>query len=299
MNPPRRDGFLRSRPPDACGRRGFTLLEILVAVAMLGIVMTSVVATFMVGMQSWKRGQDALDNLNRSTVVGDAILRCLQGIVFSLENPEYYGLYGTDGSDGEYPADEISFVTRSHRLRRDVGQAWKGPRRIRIFMDDSGWGEPALSMSVENPFVLESATEPEVIPLTRYVRGINFRYMDPRTGEWLESWETPEETSADPDAPPLLPGSIEVTLYVANVLPDQPDMVVTRVADLPIARTVVLDSMNRTERMKIAAPRVRRTTPRPPAGGRRPGGERAVKERPQRGAGRTIPVRIGGARGTR
>ena len=263
----------------------FTILEVLVALVMLGIVAASVVGAFGVGLRSWKHSQEALDNLQRSSVVGDALLRCFQGIVFALENRDFYGLYGQDGSDGQYDTDTLSFVTRSHRLRGDVGRAWRGPRRITLFIDDSAWGQPALSMSVENPFVLESAAFPEPIPLTRYVRGLNFRYMDPMTGEWLDEWETPAAEGGDPEAP-LLPGAIEVTITIANVREGRPDIVVTRVADLPIARTLLLDARNMTNPVRIRGYGDRRGT----AGSRGDttgGGARGAEGRGGRDAGRS------------
>lgn len=309
----------RRRPTSRVG--GFTLLEVLVALVLLGIVSATVVGTFGIGLRAWKHGQDALDNLQRSSVVGDAVLRCLQGLVFSLENRDFYGLFGEDGSDGEYDTDTVSFVTRSHRLRPDAGPGWSGPLRLTLFIEESEWGDSVLSMSVENPFVLESADQPETIPLTRYVRGLNIRYLDPMTGEWLDEWETPP-SDGDPEAP-ILPGSVEVTLALANVRPGQPNLVVTRVADIPIATTAILDSQNRTKKVTErtyreggsrsaggsgrASARDRRREAA--AGGRGRGREPGAREgagggrgsaaggMSRGGGGRTVPVRIGGGTG--
>jgi hypothetical protein len=68
--------------------------------------------------------------------------------------------------------------------------------------------------------------------LIDHVAGLRFRYVDPETGQFVDSWDTTTIPSGRREAPSL-PGAVEITLFLADDQGGVHDF--TTIVDLPLA----------------------------------------------------------------
>ena len=77
--------------------------------------------------------------------------------------------------------------------------------------------------------------EPEkgglISPLAYHLKAVNFRYINPKTNEWLEDWDT-----TGVDTPNALPRAVQIALVFFVADPEDPEKIVER----PYATTVIL-----------------------------------------------------------
>ena len=128
----------------AAGRRAaFTLLEILVAVAILGVVATTVAFVMGVGVEAWRAGAEMAEESHDGEGVMEQVVMALRSAYYPANGaPDWdFGFQLEDGGDGESAQDSISWVKIGNSL---VGEdtPWAGAaHRVRLFVEDS----PALS----------------------------------------------------------------------------------------------------------------------------------------------------------
>ena len=109
-----RERWQAVRLPYNCRTKaGFTLLEILLAVAILGLVITAVYSTWSAALLGWKRGTAVADTFQRQRIVMDALSELGSSAVFFGPNIKDYLVTGTHD---EGAGDSVSFVTASEAL---------------------------------------------------------------------------------------------------------------------------------------------------------------------------------------
>ena len=108
-------------------KTAFTLVETIVAVAILSLVLTSVYGVFFSVLNTTKKGAEAAVQVQRQRIALKTIEDALSGLVYYEQNQSIYG-FMANTEDYDYPS--ISFVSRvppdflgnkdfgSERLRR-------------------------------------------------------------------------------------------------------------------------------------------------------------------------------------
>lgn len=181
-----------SRAP---GGRGFTLIEVLMTVAITAIVMAAV-GTILVGVLDAGKN---IEETSRDEKAGYGILSVLRRDLagaygYALGGPAFKG---EDESDSGRDADRLDFVTTADVLVDENGIS---PRLVEV-------GYRLKSATVEDRTVLvlyrrasplsgdplESDTE--YTELYGFVEAFNLQYLDPETQDWVDSWE---ETTLPP-----------------------------------------------------------------------------------------------------
>jgi len=226
--------ILRNRP-QASGaakkarRRGFTLIEILIAITIFSLVMAAIYSTWVMIMRASRVSQEAMAQAQRERVALHTIensLTCIQSIQASLQ---YYSFYVVNG---DQPV--LSFTAR---LPQDFPRSvrFDSPLR-RVTYSVEPVANP-ISHTSENDLVLRQNSvltgldpEEQARPyiLARNVQAFKVECIDTNLGVWTEEWD---DTNS-------IPRALRVTLVLGKKAPNanQPEgpvMTLTSVLDVP------------------------------------------------------------------
>ncbi len=214
---------------DPAGRRGaFTLVEILVAVAILGVVATTVAFVLGVGTSAWRAGTEMAEESHDGEGVMEQVVMALRSAYYPAngEADWDFGFQLEDGGDGESAHDSISWVKIGNSL---VGEdtPWAGAaHRVRLYVEDSQADDgPGLYVAAWQTVGQAEDFDPdedvEPLLLSDRVVGLDCRVQDPEKAieagepyEWIDEWEAsnripdhvlitlalrPQRKGADPD----------------------------------------------------------------------------------------------------
>ena len=185
-------------------RRGFTMVEILVALAILGMVMGTVGIVLRAGVGSWRDAAELAEESHDAEAVMEQVAMALRSAYYPANGePDWaYGFQHKDGGDGEAARDSISWVKiGSSLIGEDV--PWAGAaHRVNLFVSDGEDGQDAgLYVSAWQMVGQSEDFDPEqdVVPvlLSDQVAGLDCRMQDPNKAveageplEWIDEWET-------------------------------------------------------------------------------------------------------------
>lgn len=68
-----------------CTRRGFTLMEIMLAVTIFAMVATAIYSTFRVGVRAWEAGRKEITRMQQARIVFDTMSRDLRSVYYRAE----------------------------------------------------------------------------------------------------------------------------------------------------------------------------------------------------------------------
>jgi general secretion pathway protein J len=211
-------------------RRGFTLLEILIATAILGIVMATIYGVLARALAAKNHSEERAELYAAGREVVLKIADELEGALPPSPRGNI-GFIGVAGS-GQVPADAVQFALV---VRRPAGltQARSGRALVSYSLDPMNDASNLFALRRQEEMLTESPPEessesadaepadaapaPAAIAawIIDRVVGLRFRYLDPQTGDFVDSWDTTAERA--PNEPPIgLPGAVEVTLFLAD-----------------------------------------------------------------------------------
>jgi prepilin-type N-terminal cleavage/methylation domain-containing protein len=220
----------------ARARSGFTLVEVLLAVTILTLLITSIYATWSTTLMAWRRGRDASEVFQRQRVVIDTLSELAQSVVYFAASPDLYAVTGTSRPDW---GDSVSFVTASDVALPPSEAIDAGMRRVTISMEQDEYGRkylalvnaPAVSVDQSNTTTTADVTLQAHV-LSMDVSGFYVRYLDPRDGTWYDKWE--ENT--------IIPSAMQFTVVFTQQDAKAPPVVVTRAVDLPVAAFIAANA---------------------------------------------------------
>lgn len=230
-------------------RRGFTLLEIMIATTILGIILVTVYGVLSRALFAKNHSEERADLYASGREAALKIADELEGALPPSAG-RYIGFIGVPGTE-RVPTDSVQFDVVVHRL---YGAAeTRGGRALVSYSLDPVQNTPNLfalrrqeqllteaapseDLGTDNP---DAATAPPPVALAAYildqVAGLRLRYLNPQTGEWADSWDT--TVQPPPGQPPIgLPGAVEVTLFLADNQGGVHDF--GTIVDLPLANLV-------------------------------------------------------------
>lgn len=238
-------------------QRGFTLLEVLLATTILGIVLLTVYGTVARTIEASNRAGTRADinASGRTTVL--KIADEIEGALPPSAGVDI-GFIGKQG-DGTSPTDAVQFTTVIRRLA-GVRQL-AGGRAIVAYSLDPMEDTPGLYALRRHEELLSLGAPPaqddELLPptdspqaagdeeleqlpaisavhLIDRVAGLRLRYYDPRSLDWNETWDTTKTDTRGEVAG--LPAAVWITLFLADEAGAVHDFSTT--VDLPLANIV-------------------------------------------------------------
>ncbi len=205
-------------------RSAFTLLEIMLAVTILGLLVIAVSSTWSAGLRGWKRSNTLAETWQRERILSESIAELAQAAVYF---PDRRRLYAFRLEHDSVRGDSISFVTASDALLPPSEAMLAGLRRVTLYLDQDADGQPCLMIQNAPALQEEEVAAPKTgYALARGVTGFAVRLRDIRTEAWKEKWE---ETDT-------MPSGLEFRLTLAPLDGTGPEMTVTRLVDLPAAK---------------------------------------------------------------
>ena len=230
------------RPKSVCRYRqcdGVTLIELLLSVAILGVISVVVAMTLSVGVEAWRAGTSLADEARHADAVMEQVVMALKSAYYpeSKDATYEYGFTHEDGGESPKAEDRVSWVKIGNSL---IGEdaPWAGSaHRVELFLNtgDSDDG-PGLYVKAWQLVGLAEDFDPEedVVPLLISDQVISFdcRMKDPDYAEipgepyeWLDEWTASNR----------LPTHVEVTLAIQPLKPKDEPLEYVRLFELPMA----------------------------------------------------------------
>jgi len=217
-------------------RRGFTLLEIMLAVALLAVAMSVTWMCFSVVTTAWKKSQQLSDDISHADYVMEQLV---MGLRSSYYTDGACGFWLKDDGDGSGARDSISWVKMGSALIGTESPIGGAPHRIVFTLEDEGSGESAVSVKAWRLRGLPENFDPEKdvkpVLIARGIVGFNCRVEDPTAAknakddkaiEWSDEWKDTNR----------IPQYVELTLYMKPLDKGEDPVEVRRVVCIPIAK---------------------------------------------------------------
>ncbi len=216
---------------------GFTLLEVLVASALLSLVLAIVYSVFSQTLTSKQRAEEQSAQSRAARIV---LLRIGDDLQASFPfAPDNFRFVGKTSRGQQFPDAFLSFVSLSGLSLTSGSHAgdWYEIEYELVPDPRSAPAQQLVRRTRFDPTTPDStagrASEGETLPLLTGVQGLRFRFFDGRA--WHEEWGK-EQTQTK------LPRAVEVELYLARKktgAPHQEEETVTfsTLVDLPLAGT--------------------------------------------------------------
>ena len=204
------------------GPAAFTLVEILIAIGILGMVLAAIFSSWTAILRASKVGLDAAAAVQRARIV----MRTLEDSLLCAESfdlsQQYYGFLADNGSEAS-----LSFVARlpeSFPRNRKFGDLHV--RRV-AFSVESGADSSHQLVLRQSPLVMELDKDEKEHPLVlaKYVTEFKMEFWDTRANDWTDEWRQTNQ----------LPKLVKFALKLADNANSlhRPQQEITRIVNLP------------------------------------------------------------------
>ncbi len=210
---------------NSLSRRAFTLLEIMIASAILVIVIASVYSVWYSILRGAKVGSKAAETVQRARIAMRAVEDALSTSQMFILNGRHYSFVADTTSD----PDLMSLSLVSRLPASYPGSAIFGDlavRRVTFTVEPGTNGTPDLVLrQVPVMMATNEVGKEYAIHLARDVKFFRMEFYDQQTGEWVPEWANTNQ----------IPRTVRIALALGGSLakPDQPSQVITRVVTVP------------------------------------------------------------------
>ena len=215
--------------------RGFTLLELIVALAILAMVAVLIYGAF----DSMSRGKKTESIRGDRIRQGrEAILRMtreLSAAFLSMHNPQNPALITRTTafigqSGGSF--DRVDFASFSHRrFEKDAKESDQCEVGYFVLPDPDNSEKFDLVRREQTPIDFEPKKGGVVNVLAENVEAFDLKFLDATTGIWLEQWDSTQVTGQ----PARLPVEVSIRLQIKG-LPNNPPYVFSTKVMIPIQK---------------------------------------------------------------
>jgi len=202
----------RAAPVRVARARGFTLIELMLAITIFAMVVGVIFSSFQAGISAWQGGERDIVFYQSMRAVTDLLFREISGTNAYKINPgemdthkDFSAFFGT--------SDSLVFVSTA-TLRNRIG----GLSLIELWVDDRGLmiGEaPALFADYEEMRGINLRTDDHAGLVSGWVKKMKLRYLkrdgDDDNGVWLDQWDSRSDDGHD------LPLMVEIVLLFEDV----------------------------------------------------------------------------------
>jgi prepilin-type N-terminal cleavage/methylation domain-containing protein len=208
---------------------GFTLLELIVAIVILVIAMSIAFEAFTGTIRGWKRGTEVADGIKHGDFAMSQLASALNSMLyFSNPRKTYAFKLEKDTASTGLPGDIVSFVTANKAFMPADSPYAKGPHRIRLFVDDDEYGNPAL-FALAMPAIADEAEfedefDAEPLLVSRTISGMEIMLWDNQNEDWTDEWEKDNS----------VPERLEISVYISSRDKNEEPIVFRRVLEIPV-----------------------------------------------------------------
>jgi general secretion pathway protein J len=198
-------------------QRGLTLVEVLVSVAVLGMIATLIYGTFDALSRAKKGEAQRGDRTRQARAALDRMSREMQSAYLSLHTPTVPILQtrvtawmARNGA----PYDRVDFTAFAHlRTDRDAKESDQAEIGYFVLPDPDKDGKMDLVRREQSPPDMDPQRGGVVSVICEDIESFDVRYFDPTTGQWIESWDSTQVTGQQN----RLPYEVKITLVLKNV----------------------------------------------------------------------------------
>ena len=208
-------------------RRGFSMIELLLALAMMAMLTLSLYASMRVGMRARKSATAAVSSVRAATIAMDMICRDLESVpppTGVLAGP-FEGLRQS-GSGGE--ADDVQFCCLGADGDQPRLPTREGVRQVELLLR-TDVNPPMLVRRVTRNLLASTQVQPEDEILCRNVRSFAVQYFD---GTY---WQTDWDSTSVGDVLPMAV-QIQIELDPGSDAEDRTPNRITRIIPLACAK---------------------------------------------------------------
>jgi general secretion pathway protein J len=220
-------------PGKVAGSRGMTLIEVVVAMGILAMVAVLIHGV----IDSLSRGKKAegmrTDRAHEGREALQRIVRDLSSAYISLHVPDVQALLTERTAfvgRTSIPFDRIDFTAFAHRRTvRDSHESDQAEVGYFVVSDPDAPETMDLVRREQTPIDLDPLRGGIVDVVAENVSEFHLRYLEPQTGQWLDTWDSMQTTGQ----PNRLPLEVSIRLVLKGVGDGQPYAYSTKIL-LPI-----------------------------------------------------------------
>ena len=171
-------------PRTSLSRRAFTLIEIMMALALFGLVLTAIYASWTLIVRSAKIGLEASGRIQRERIALRTIEEALTRVRSFEADRQHYGFVAENNDNGY-----LSFVARLPESFPRSGRFGDFDVRRVSFSIESGDSQSQLVLR-QMPVLMEMDNDQQDSPLVlaKGVSKMAFEFWDDRKKDWVSDW---------------------------------------------------------------------------------------------------------------
>lgn len=196
-------------------RRGFTILELLIAMAILGTIFAMIYMSFAATIETKVSVEHGNELYGMARLAMDRMTRELSMAYLRPrkrdDETNFTIFLGEDRESEGYPMDTLTYTSVSHiRFGAETVKECD-QNELAYYPIENNQTNERILMYREDTTIDEENLEGGVhYELCLYLYGINFRYFDEETTEWVDQWDSQERE----DEQAGLPRAVEITLIL-------------------------------------------------------------------------------------
>lgn len=210
------------KPLNERSRRGFTIIEVMVAIFIFAMVFAAIYSSWMAIMRASKSGLEAAAGVQRSRVAVATVEEALNCARSFSAAAEYYTFVGENGDDAT-----LSFVAKLPASFPRSGRFGSYDVRRVTFSIEPGPESGRELVLRQNPVLMDPDIDEKEHPivLAKDVKDFKLAFWDVRTADWIDEWTQTNQL------PPMVMFTLE---WGGDVrLSHEPAQEISRVVALP------------------------------------------------------------------
>jgi len=187
-------------------QEGFTLIELMIALALLGMIMTLVTGSYYASARAKRRMESRMELLAMGRVALDTMIKEINGAIIIPNDNTSMPILGENSGSFQNPQDTLSFMTTSFNPS-SLGGVGGNIAEISYELKENEKLEGTFFLNRRaDPFPDQNPKEGGITnDIAEQVSGLAFRYQD-ENGVWGNRWNSSVDSK--------YPRMVEITIHL-------------------------------------------------------------------------------------